>query len=72
MTGHYAYLCIGCPLGCRLELDVDDAGAFEEEDDHADEPAVRGEQRDHTDEEVAPKGLDLLGKLLDQFAAGGL
>jgi len=29
VTGHYAYLCIGCPLGCRLELDVDDAGAFE-------------------------------------------
>ena len=26
MTEHYAYLCIGCPLGCRLELDVDDQG----------------------------------------------
>lgn len=22
----FAYLCIGCPLGCRLEVDTDDAG----------------------------------------------
>lgn len=22
----YGYLCIGCPLGCRLELDEDEAG----------------------------------------------
>ena len=30
MSGHglttYAYLCIGCPLGCRLELDEDERG----------------------------------------------
>ncbi len=30
MTDHdtttYAYLCIGCPLGCRLEVDEDDHG----------------------------------------------
>ena len=25
-----AYLCIGCPLGCRLEVDEDDAGAIVE------------------------------------------
>ena len=24
------YLCIGCPLGCRLEVDADDAGAIVE------------------------------------------
>ena len=29
----YAYLCIGCPLGCRLELD---------EDEHGDVVEVRG------------------------------
>ncbi len=29
MSERYSYLCIGCPLGCRLELDVDDAGLFE-------------------------------------------
>ena len=29
MTGHYAYLCIGCPLGCRLELDERDGEVLE-------------------------------------------
>lgn len=32
-TTTYAYLCIGCPLGCRLEVD---------EDDHGDIVEVRG------------------------------
>lgn len=26
----YSYLCIGCPLGCRLELDEDEAGQIVE------------------------------------------
>jgi CxxC motif-containing protein len=26
----YHYLCIGCPLGCRLELDEDEAGSIVE------------------------------------------
>jgi CxxC motif-containing protein len=29
-TTTYAYLCIGCPLGCRLELDEDAAGEIVE------------------------------------------
>lgn len=30
MTETYTYLCIGCPLGCRLELDEDDDGSVVE------------------------------------------
>ena len=29
-TTTYTYLCIGCPLGCRLELDEDAAGEIVE------------------------------------------
>lgn len=29
-TTTYAYLCIGCPLGCRLEVDEDAAGGIVE------------------------------------------
>lgn len=29
-TTTYAYLCIGCPLGCRLELDEDADGSIVE------------------------------------------
>jgi CxxC motif-containing protein len=30
MTRTFTYLCIGCPLGCRLELDEDDQGQIVE------------------------------------------
>ena len=30
MTETYTYLCIGCPLGCRLELDEGDDGSIVE------------------------------------------
>ncbi len=45
----YAYLCIGCPLGCRLELDEDDQGAIVEVRGSSCRRGDRHAAQEHTD-----------------------
>ena len=45
----YAYLCIGCPLGCRLELDEDDAGSIVEVRGSSCRKGERYAVQEHTD-----------------------
>ena len=43
------YLCIGCPLGCRLELDEDDAGEIVEIRGASCRKGERYAAQEHTD-----------------------
>ena len=48
-TTTYTYLCIGCPLGCRLELDEDDAGEIVEIRGASCRKGDRYAKQEHTD-----------------------
>ncbi len=43
------YLCIGCPLGCRLEVDEDTAGDIVEIRGHSCRKGKTFAEREHTD-----------------------
>jgi CxxC motif-containing protein len=45
----YAYLCIGCPLGCRLEVDEDDHGDIIEIRGSSCRRGDRYAEQEHTD-----------------------
>ena len=45
----YKYLCIGCPLGCRLELDEDEAGEIVEIRGASCRKGDRYAEQEHTD-----------------------
>jgi CxxC motif-containing protein len=48
-TSTYAYLCIGCPLGCRLEVDEDIHGDIIEIRGSSCRKGDRYAQQEHTD-----------------------
>lgn len=48
-TTTYTYLCIGCPLGCRLELDEDAAGEIVEIRGSSCRKGDRYAAQEHTD-----------------------
>jgi CxxC motif-containing protein len=48
-TTTYAYLCIGCPLGCRLEVDEDSHGDIIEIRGSSCRKGDRYAQQEHTD-----------------------
>ncbi len=48
-TTTYAYLCIGCPLGCRLEVDEDNHGDIIEIRGSSCRKGDRYAQQEHTD-----------------------
>lgn len=49
MSTTFAYLCIGCPLGCRLELDEDEAGTIVEVRGSSCKKGERYAAQEHTD-----------------------
>jgi CxxC motif-containing protein len=49
MTTTTTYLCIGCPLGCRLEVDEDDANAIVEVRGYDCKRGREYAQQEHTD-----------------------
>jgi len=48
-TATYAYLCIGCPLGCRLEVDEDSQGEIIEVRGSSCRKGDRYAAQEHTD-----------------------
>ena len=49
----YSYLCIGCPLGCRLELDEDADGTIVEIRGSSCRRGDRYAEQEHTDPAAA-------------------
>lgn len=49
MTEITHYLCIGCPLGCRLEVEEDDDGSIVEVRGHSCRKGERFARREHHD-----------------------